>query len=184
MKAKFDSLITFLRSSKKTILLIIVVALITIVLSTLLAIWLSKIYDLHVPSIGTIHTLGVKAYWDANLENETKQVYWGTIYPGSSNNVTLHLQSISNINATLHLSTANWTFQESDGKTVKGPTDTSPYMNLTWNYNETIIQQNETIQVTLTLSASSSPDFIHYLINNDVKNFSFDIIINTSKYNS
>jgi hypothetical protein len=47
-------------------------------------------------------------------------------------------------------------------------------------YNGTQINPGEIIQVTLTLSASSSHDFVHYLIANNVKNFSFDIIIAAS----
>jgi hypothetical protein len=52
-------------------------------------------------------------------------------------------------------------------------------MNLSWNYNGTIIHLGEIIQVTLTLTASSSHAFLIYLITSDVKQFSFDIIINT-----
>jgi len=161
----------FLEPSKKTVLLIVAVAAITVLVTSLTAIWLSKITNLQIPSLGTITTLGVEAYWDKNLTNKTEEIKWGKIWPGSSQNVTIYIRSISNVETTLILNTTNW-----------NPTNLTDYMNLTWNYNETTIHPDEIIQVTLTLSASSSYSFIMYLITNDVKQFSFDIIIRTSEY--
>jgi hypothetical protein len=43
------------------------------------------------------------------------------------------------------------------------------------DYNR--IADAETIQVTLTLTTSSSDAFLLYLITNDVKEFGFDVII-------
>jgi len=54
-------------------------------------------------------------------------------------------------------------------------------MNLSWNYNGTILHPGETIQVTLTLTTSSSNTFLLYLITNDVKDFNFDINISASE---
>lgn len=179
MKNPFKSFTAYLHPSKKTLLLILIVATATIILSTAISIWLSKIYNLHVPSIGTVKTIGVKAYWDANLKNETKQIQWGTTYPGSSINVTLYVQSISNVETTLKLETANWTFQDPNNAIISGPNDSTPYINLTWNYNNATIKPGETVQVTLTLSIDNSFDFIRFLINNNVRNYSFDITIRT-----
>jgi len=169
MRNKFHSFTAFLRSSKRTILLILLVAVITIALSTTISILSQSITTLKFPSLGTIKTLGVEAYWDRNLENKTETIKWGTISPESSKNVTLYLRSISTTETTLHLNTTNW-----------NPTNISEYMNLKWNYNGTILHPGETIQVTLTLTASSSKTFILYLITNDVKEFGFDIIITAS----
>ena len=173
LKFKLDSFVRFLRSSKRTALLILITVLITIVISAIIAIWLDRTFNIHVPSLGNIKTLGVEAYWDRNLENKTETIDWGTIQPGLSKNVTLYLQSISNTETTLYLNTTNW-----------NPTNISDYMNLTWNYNGTPINPGEIIQVTLTLSASSSHSFVRYPIINDVKEFSFDITIGTTEYTS
>jgi len=170
MKVVFNSLVKFLRSSKRTILVIILTAVITIAISVITSIWLSRTTNFNVPSLGTIRTLGVEAYWDKNLENEIKRIKWGTIWPGSLKSFTLYLRSMSNTETTLLLNTTNW-----------NPTNISEYMNLSWNYNRAILHLGETIQVTLTLTTSSSNEFIFYLINNDVKEFSFDIIISTSE---
>lgn len=172
MKAAFNSLVKFLRSSKRKILVIIITAVITIAISAIISLWLSSINNIYVPSLGTIKTLGVEAYWDKNLENKTETISWGTIWPGSSKNFTLYLRSISNTETTLLLNATNW-----------NPANISEYMNLSWNYNETILHPSETIQVTLILTTSSSNEFISYLINNDVKEFSFDIIISTLEQN-
>jgi len=174
MRSKIHSFITFLRSSKKTLLLILIVAVTSIAITTTISILLSKIDNLHVPSLGTIKTIGVEAYWDPNCENKTGTIDWGTVQPGSSQNVTFYLLSISNVEAILHLNTTNW-----------NPTNISNYMNLSWNYNGTTVHPGEIIQITLTLAAPSSSDFILYLITNEVKEFNFDIIIiSTSKYSS
>ena len=159
------------RPSKQTLLLIATVAAATIIITTFAAIWLSKILNLSIPSLGTIKTLGVEAYWDRNLTNKTETIKWGTIWPGSLHNTTFYIRSISNIETKLKLNTTNW-----------NPSDLSSYMNLTWTYNGTVVSPSEVIEVTLTLSASSSYSFIMYLLTNDVKQFSLDIIINTQEY--
>ncbi len=172
-----NSLTAFLQSSKKTILLILAVALITLIASTLISMWLSSFHNLNFPSIGTIYTSRVEAYWDILLKNKTEEIRWGAVYPGTSNNVTFYLQSMSNIETILNLDIANWAFKNSDNQIVTGPTNTTTYMNLTWNYNEAPIEPNQTIQVTLTLKISSAPEFTDSIIERDIKTFSFDIII-------
>ena len=170
MRNKFHSFTAFLRSSKRTILLILLVAVITIALSTTISILSQSITTLKFPSLGTIKTLGVEAYWDRNLENKTETINWGTIWPGSSKNFTFYLRSISNTETTLLLDSTNW-----------NPANISEYMNLSWNYNGTILHPSETIQVTLTLRTSSSNTFLLYLITNDVTDFNFDINISASE---
>jgi len=177
VKAQFDSLVSFLRRSKKTILLILFVATATILATTAISIWLSRFHNLNFPSIGTLYTIGVKAYWDANLENETTELNWGTIYVGTSNNVTLYVQSISNVKTTLKLNTTNWAFLNSASATVLGPSDITPNINLTWSYDNVPVNPQETIQITLTLTTDNSPTFTQFLINNTINEFRFDIII-------
>jgi hypothetical protein len=166
MRSKIHSFIAFLGSSKKTVLLILIVAAASIVITTTISMLLSKIDNLYVPSLGTIKTIGVEAYWDSSCENKTETIDWGTIWPGSTKNVSFYLLSISNFEAILNLYTTNW-----------NPANISDFMDLSWNYNGTLLNPGEIIPVTLTLSASSSDSFIRYLIDNDVKVFSFDIHI-------
>jgi hypothetical protein len=170
MRSRVPSSIAFLPSSKKTVLLILILALASIAIIATISILLSKIDNLKVPSLGTIKAIGVEAYWDPNCENKTETVDWGTIWLGSSQKVTFYVRSISNVKTTLRLNATNW-----------NPANLSDYMNLSWDYNGTTVHPLEAIQVTLTLSAPYSSDFILYLITTEVNDFSFDIIITTSE---
>ena len=154
------------RPSKKTVLIGLTVAAITLLLSSGLSIWLRKTTDLEIPSIGILETIGVEAYWDENVENKTKEINWDIIWVGSSKKVTLYLRSESNVEILLKLNTTNW-----------NPTYISKNMDLSWNYDETPIDLGEVIQVTITLSTTYSKPFVDYLMSNSVKEFSFDIII-------
>lgn len=170
MRNRIHSFIGFLRSSKKTVLLILIVAIASIAITTTIFILLRRIEDLHVPSLGTMKTVDVEAYWDPNRENKTETIDWGTVYPGSSKNVTFYIRSVSNLETILNLSTTNW-----------NPANISNYMNLTWSYDGTPLSPGDVIQLTLTLSASPSDSFRNYLYANDVKDFSFDIVIVASE---
>jgi hypothetical protein len=171
----------FLRRSEKTILLIVLVAVVTLLISGAISTILDGHSGISLPSIGFVHTVGVKAYWDPTLQNETVQINWGTLYPGSSNNVTLYLRSSSNVPATLSLTTANWTYLNANNTVTAGPSDTTPYMNLTWNYQNQTLNPNQTFQTTLTLTLDSSPAFLTFLINNNVTQFSMDITIQANE---
>lgn len=165
------------KQSKKTILLIAIAVLVTLLLSALISSWLSERFSLHIPSLATIETIGVKAYWDSNLSNETTELSWPKVYPGTSNNVTLYLQSVSNVKTRLELRASDWTFRNSGNMAVLGPVDRTNYMNLTWNYNNATIDSGQALQVILTLSTDRSDEFVWFLVNNNVKAFSFDIMI-------
>lgn len=177
MKRLIESFIESTRSPRKTLPLLLIIASLTIVLSAFSAVFLSSFYTLRVPNVGTIHTIGVQVFWDASLENKAKEIQWGTIYPGSSTNVTLYVQSISNVESVLKLQTANWVFLNSTDNVVSGPNGSTPYMALNWDYNNAPITPREAVRVTLTLFTKHSLEFIKFLIDNDVKNFGFDIII-------
>jgi hypothetical protein len=127
----------FSRPSKKTLLIVLMVATVTILLSSALSIWLNEVTDLYIPSIGNVKTIGVEAYWDENIENKTEAINWDLIWLGSSKNVTLYLRSASNVETVLQLNTSNW-----------NPKNISKYMILTWNYNGTPVQPSKVIHVS------------------------------------
>jgi len=161
-----NSLLALLRRHKKTLLLILIVSTATILISSSISILFSRFSNLTLPGIGTIKTIGVEAYWDPNCENKTETIDWGTMWPGSSKNVTLYIRSVSNIKTILHLNISN-----------VNPAVISEYLNLSWNYDGTLLNPGGIIQVTLFLSASQSEAFSRYLVANDVKDFSIDIHI-------
>jgi len=166
MRTRFHSFIAFLNCSKKTLLLIMIVAIASVAVTTTISILLSKTTNFSIPSLGTVKTIGVEVYGDPNRENKTVTIDWDEIWLGSSKNVTLYIRSISNYKVTLNLNATDWV-----------PANVSEYMTLSWDYNGTPLNPGEIIQVTLTLSISYSPSFVSYLIADDVQNFNFDIHI-------
>jgi hypothetical protein len=171
----------FLRLHKKKIPLIVIVVVITLVVSAAVSRMLDSNSIMTLPSVGYIHTVGVKAYWNPTLQNQTVQVNWGTVYLGSSYNVTIYLQSTSNVPATLGLSTNNWTYLNTNNTVVSGPSNSTPYMNLAWNYQNQTLNPSQTIQTTLTLTTDNSASFITFLINNNITQFSMDITIQANE---
>jgi hypothetical protein len=172
-----DTFIKSLRHQKKTILLIVGVAAITLSLSIIIPMLIDMTTHLNLPSVGMVYTIGVKAYYDPGLKNITTQIQWGKTYPGSSINKTLYIKSISNVQTQLHLQTANWTLLNSTNAIVSGPSPTTPYLNLTWNYDNKTIIPGKVIHVTLTLSVADSQTFVQFLVDNKVTSFRFDIVI-------
>jgi len=162
----FNFLFNFLHQHKKTLLLVLIVSTATVLISSAISIWLSDFHNLTLPTVGTIKTIGVEAYWDPNCENKTETIDWNTVWPGSTKNVSLYIRSVSNVKTTLHLYASNIT-----------PANVSEYLNLSWDYDGTPLNTDEIIQVTLFLSASDDKSFSRYLIDNDVTDFNIDIHI-------
>lgn len=162
----FSSIFALLSRNKKSLLLILIVSTLSILISSAVSIWLSDFHNLTLPTVGNIKTVGVEAYWDPNCENKMETIDWGTVWPKSSQNVTLYIRSVSNVKTTLNLTTSNL-----------NPVELSDYLNISWNYDGTTLNPNEVIPVTLSLSFTTDDRFVQYLINNDVADFSVDIYI-------
>ncbi len=162
----FSFLFALLRRYKKTLLLIVVVATSSVLISSSISIWLSNFHNLTLPSVGNIKTIGVEAYWDPNLENKTENILWGEMWPGSSENSTIYIRSVSNTEITLQLYPSNIT-----------PAAISEYMDLSWNYKGVSLSPNEVIEVTLFLSMSDDYSFTRYIVANEVESFGMDIHI-------
>lgn len=109
-------------------------------------------------SHGTIETVGVSAYREASCVTLMSNVDWGKVGPGGSVTNTVYLRNEGNSEVTLSLNTANW-----------NPANARDYMSLSWNYGGQTILPNQVVQITLTLSVSSSI--------NGITDFYFDIII-------
>ena len=176
-------MVDFIRRHKNTFLLIIVVALITALLQTLISVWLSRNNKISLPSFGTIYTLQAEVYGGSlkELNNGQKFIDWGTVYPGITVHRTFNVMSKSNVEAKLIIKAMNWVFNNSRGEIVKGPTNETDYMTLIASLNETLMNPNQSLEVTLTLMVSNSSDFINFIIENEVTSFSFDIYIYMSK---
>lgn len=113
---------------------------------------------LTIPSIGTLKTVGVEAYWDPNGTAPVEEIDWGSCTPASIYNKTIYLKNSGTALCGLNLTTANW-----------NPLNASNYIGLSWNYTGQTLQPNEIIPVELTLTISEN-------ITN-ITSFSFDIVI-------
>ncbi|MCD6240829.1 hypothetical protein J7K27_04820 [Candidatus Bathyarchaeota archaeon] len=186
MRFSYQLIVDFIRRHKNTFLLIIVVALITALLQTLISVWLSRNNKISLPSFGTIYTLQAEVYGGSlkELNNGQKFIDWGTVYPGTTVHRTFNVMSKSNVEAKLIIKAMNWVFNNSRGEIVKGPTNETYYMTLIASLNETLMNPNQSLEVTLTLMVSNSNDFINLIIENKVTSFSFDIYIYMSKPNA
>ncbi len=100
--------------------------------------------------------VGVGFYWDSNCVTPVSFIDWGTIEPGSTNNVTFFARNEGSQAISLLISAENWQ-----------PIEATDYMTFTSEYSGHAIDINGTIQITLSLVTSPSIE--------GIPNFSFDI---------
>ena len=145
----------------------IVVVAITVIFHALIASWLSKSYNLKIPSMGTIYVTGVEAYGgDINSTNGSLTVDWGVIQVGSSNSVSFYLRSVSNVPVILALNPDNWV-----------PRGIEPFMPVSWNYTGNQIVPGEEISIRIDLKTTTTSAFVVFLGSNKVTSFSFSLNI-------
>ena len=165
--------------SIKTILVITVLVVETTILILLILSVIDGESNLRLPTIGRIITLGYEAHGgDILAQAENKTVDWGIVYVGASINRSFILKSKSTTNTIPQLSTTNWTFENQQGQPVAPPTISDIAVSST--LNNTLLAPNEEVNVTITLTVKYDATFVDYLINNEVRTFSFDIIIQPS----
>jgi hypothetical protein len=111
-----------------------------------------------ISTVGSLKTIDIGAYWDKNLTDKVTWIDWGKIEPGAQNNVVIYFHNEGNSAVTLSQSTSNWS-----------PSVASNYLTLSWDYNGQKIEEDEKLQVTLTLSVSTNIA--------GVTSFDFDIIV-------
>ena len=166
-----NALLRFLKKSRKTILLIAIVATITLISNALIAIWLSKSFNIAVPSIGTISIRSVEAYGgDIKSINGVPTINWGTLQLGDSKNVSFYLRSTSNTQTRLTLNVIDW-----------NPEGMKNYADLSWNYNGTQLAPKEEILVNFTLRTADTRDFANYIVSNNIKSYNFTMCIYAEK---
>lgn len=160
LKKQVISLFSPLKNSRKTLLLMVVVAVLSIAITSLISVMLSSYANHHLPSLAVIKTIDVETYWDSQAQNKIDIIDWGEIEPGKSVNVTFYLKSVSNFDVTVDLVLTDWS-----------PADITDYVSITWDYDDSVLEPGELIEVTMNLSASSSSDFVTYLVENEITNF-------------
>ena len=111
-----------------------------------------------VSSSGSIQTIGVGIYSNAQCTSPVTSIPWGTIEPGTSQDYVCYIKNEGNAPSTLSMYTSNWS-----------PSGASEYISLSWNYAGQTLDPEESIQVTFTLTVSESIT--------GITTFSFDITI-------
>lgn len=109
-------------------------------------------------STGTITSIGVSTYSDANCVTRITNVNWGTLNPGGAVAKNIFIKNEGNTYMTLSLDTSSWY-----------PTTAQNYMSLSWDYSGQALEPHQIIQVTLILSVSQQVS--------GIQSFSFEIII-------
>jgi hypothetical protein len=111
-----------------------------------------------ISNAGAVKAIGVGVYWNPDGTNPVNSIDWGILEPGSSTNRTCYIQNEGNSASTLSMNAANW-----------NPSNASDYISLSWDYGGQLVNPDELIQVTFTLSISDTIE--------GITSFSFDITI-------
>ena len=106
-------------------------------------------------------SIEIDVYSDSAGTQVVSNVVWGDIEVGNSVSQTVYLKNSGDDGVTLSLSTENWS-----------PAIATNYLQLTWNYDGTIITAGEVRGIILTLSVASSVSGV------DI--FNFDVVITGS----
>jgi hypothetical protein len=109
-------------------------------------------------SVGTFLTVGVEVYTDASLTSKMTLVSWGTLSPGTQSSFIVYVRNEGNTLIMLSQYVSNW-----------NPSNAATYLTLTWNYAGQTLGAGQGMQLTLTLSVSSSIS--------GITDFNFDITI-------
>ena len=166
--------------SIKTVMIIVVVVVYTIVLTSLVVSIIDGSNALRMPTIGNIITIGYEAHGgDIQTTGVNQTLDWDTIYIGASTNRTFILKNKSNVITTPELNATDWMFKDQQGQQVDPPAVNNMIVN--WTLSNTPLNPNEEVNVTITLTVRFDQTFIDYVVNNNVTTFSFDIIIQPSQ---
>jgi hypothetical protein len=111
-----------------------------------------------IPSAGTITTVNIGVYLDSSCTQNATSISWGSIYPGNSTTKIIYVKNTGSLPVTLNMTTESWV-----------PSNANTYISLSWNRGGTVLSAGQSIDATLTLSASSSAG--------NITSFSFNMII-------
>ena len=115
-----------------------------------------------IPNVETVIATGLEVYEDINCTQPMSQIEWGLLEPNETAFHVCHVKSVSNVNSTLKLATQNW-----------NPVNSSDYLILSWNYDNSTLQPNEVLEVTFNLHVDSEI--------RGITSFSSDMILTTNR---
>ena len=148
----------FLTKSRKNfrpLIFVIAICVFNILVYTTVSV---NILSTTIGSGGTVKTVDVGVYWDEGCSDPVSYLDWGMVDPGYQKNVTIYVRNQANVPVSISLDTVNW-----------DPPNASSYITLSWDYSGQLLELDGSIEVTLTLSISSSL--------RDIDDFDFGIVI-------
>ena len=154
-----------METQKINVAAILVVAL-TGIIVTVVAASLLMAYQ-RVPNYGYVKSVGVGVYWDQACTENVTSIDWEILEPGSNRTQVIWIKNTGNTQVVLNMTTGNWTTPEAEN-----------YISLTWNREGQILNANQSISATLTLSVSTT------ITETDIVEFSFDMIITGTEQES
>jgi hypothetical protein len=98
-----------------------------------------------VPLNGTITAVNLGVYSDSACTQIATALNVGTLNPGNTATQTIYIKNTGNVPETLTMTVNNW-----------NPTSASTSLTLTWNRQNTVLNAEESIQATLTLTAAAN----------------------------
>lgn len=111
-----------------------------------------------ISNAGSIITIGVGIYWDAQCTSSVSGIDWGTLEPGSNKTVAVFIRNQGGFSANLTMDTSNW-----------NPAKASDYAVLSWDREGYPLALGEVVQATFTLTVSADIS--------GITTFSFDVTI-------
>jgi hypothetical protein len=98
-----------------------------------------------VTNSGTIEALNVGVYQDSACTQALSTLNWGTLKPGTSANRTIYVKNTGNAALTLNMTVTSW-----------NPSAASSYITLTWDRQDSILTQGNSVPALLVLSVSAN----------------------------
>lgn len=65
-------------------------------------------YKVMIPSSGIIASVELKIFKDEALSEELKQIYWGWVYPNSTQYIDMWIKNVGSMNLKLDINAINW----------------------------------------------------------------------------
>jgi hypothetical protein len=95
-------------------------------------------------SNGTVTAVNIGVYSDSGCTQNLTSINWGSIYPGNSTTRIIYVKNTGSLPIKLTMTTGSWM-----------PSNANTYISLSWNRESTVLSAGQSIDATLTLSASS-----------------------------
>lgn len=101
---------------------------------------------------------GIGIYTNVECTTPLTSLSWGTLEPGTNQNIDFYIKNEATSPTTLSLLTSNW-----------APSAATDYLTLTWDYDNQPISSGSSVLVTLTLAVDEGIT--------GITSFSFDVTI-------